>query len=104
MSELKGKGQELTGTAKEKLGKATGDADLEAEGKAEKLEGKGRQMVEKGQGKARGGKGESHLDLASVAIDYRAQKGDRSQFLKGGLLMFRCRHQSIRLRRCELHR
>jgi uncharacterized protein YjbJ (UPF0337 family) len=38
--ELKGKAKEASGFVKDKAGEATGDADLEARGEAERTEGK----------------------------------------------------------------
>jgi uncharacterized protein YjbJ (UPF0337 family) len=38
--QIKGKVHQVQGDAKEKVGKLTGDADLEAEGKDENLQGK----------------------------------------------------------------
>lgn len=40
MDRLKGKGKEVVGEGKERAGRATGDKDLEAEGRADKFEGK----------------------------------------------------------------
>ena len=42
---VKGKGRQATGSAKETAGKATGNEELEAEGKAEKLQGKGQDTL-----------------------------------------------------------
>ncbi len=42
----KNKTEEATGTAKEKLGQATGDEDIEADGRADQAEGKTRQAGE----------------------------------------------------------
>jgi len=39
VDKAKDKAQEVTGAAKEKIGDATGDADLEAEGKKDKAAG-----------------------------------------------------------------
>lgn len=47
--EFEGKGKQIKGTIKEKVGEVTGDRDLEAEGEAENLEGD----VQEGFGKAR---------------------------------------------------
>ncbi|MBU2697137.1 MULTISPECIES: CsbD family protein [Pimelobacter] len=44
---IKNQAEETTGKAKEALGKATGDEDLEAEGKADKLKGSLKQAGEK---------------------------------------------------------
>lgn len=44
---MKNKGQELTGDAKEKLGKATGNESLEAKGKRDQLSGNLKQAGEK---------------------------------------------------------
>ena len=43
--QIKGKQHELTGKLKEKLGKATNDPDLEAEGQTENLSGKVQKKV-----------------------------------------------------------
>jgi len=43
---IEDKSEELKGVAKEKIGSATGDRDLEAEGKADKVMGKAGQAVE----------------------------------------------------------
>ena len=43
--ELKGKGKQVAGTAKEKLGKLTGDRDLEESGQADRAEGQVRRKV-----------------------------------------------------------
>ena len=42
---LEGKAKEVIGEGKERLGEATGDEEMEAEGTADKLEGKGQGMV-----------------------------------------------------------
>ncbi len=47
--EIRGKIDEAAGTVKEKIGRATGDVDLEDEGAGQRFEGK----VEGGVGKAR---------------------------------------------------
>lgn len=47
--EVKGSAKKMTGTVKDKLGKATGDEQMRAEGKADKAEG----SVQKGFGKAK---------------------------------------------------
>ena len=57
--ELKGKGKQVAGTAKEKLGKLTGDRDLEARGDQERFDGKVQEKV----GKARRKVGEALEDL-----------------------------------------
>jgi uncharacterized protein YjbJ (UPF0337 family) len=44
---LEGKAKEIVGEGKERLGEATGDEEMEAEGTADKLEGKGQGMVGK---------------------------------------------------------
>ncbi len=49
--EVKGKGKQLTGTIKDKVGEMTGNARLEAEGEAENLEGKIQQKLGKGRRK-----------------------------------------------------
>ena len=45
------KGKEVTGSAKEKLGKATGNEEMEAEGAAEKMEGKTKGAIGKAKDK-----------------------------------------------------
>jgi len=57
--ELKGKGKQVKGTAKEKLGKLTGDRDLQEQGSQERAEGKVQETV----GKARRTVGEAVEDL-----------------------------------------
>lgn len=57
--ELKGKGKQVAGTAKEKLGKLTGDRDLEESGQADRAEGKVQEKV----GKVRRKVGEAVEDL-----------------------------------------
>jgi uncharacterized protein YjbJ (UPF0337 family) len=57
--EVKGKGKQVAGTAKEKLGKLTGNRDLEASGNQERFEGK----VQDKLGKARRKVGEAVEDL-----------------------------------------
>jgi len=57
--EVKGKGKQVAGTAKEKLGKLTGNRDLEDRGNQEQVEGKVQQKV----GKARRKIGEAVEDL-----------------------------------------
>jgi uncharacterized protein YjbJ (UPF0337 family) len=57
--ELKGKGKQVKGTAKEKLGKLTGDRDLQKRGSDERFEGKVQEKV----GKARRKVGEAVEDL-----------------------------------------
>src|SRR5690606_40591013 len=47
--EVKGSAKKVTGTVKDKVGKATGDKSMQAEGKAEKAEG----SIQKGVGKAK---------------------------------------------------
>lgn len=47
--EVKGSAKKMTGTVKDKVGKATGDDAMRAEGKAEKAEG----SIQKGIGKAK---------------------------------------------------
>lgn len=53
--EIKGKGKQAAGGARDKLGEVTRDPDLEAEGEAERAEGD----VQEGFGKARRKVGES---------------------------------------------
>ena len=57
--ELKGKGKQITGTAKEKLGKLTDNRDLEDEGVADRVEGD----VQEKFGKAKRKIGEAVEDL-----------------------------------------
>ena len=57
--ELKGKGREVKGAVKEKLGKTIGDRDMEARGNLERTEGK----VQKTVGKTRRKVGEAVEDL-----------------------------------------
>jgi uncharacterized protein YjbJ (UPF0337 family) len=57
--EVKGKGKQIAGTAKEKLGKLTGDRGLEDRGNQERFEGKVQEKV----GKARRKVGEAIEDL-----------------------------------------
>jgi uncharacterized protein YjbJ (UPF0337 family) len=57
--ELKGKGKQITGAAKEKLGRLAGNRDLEEKGSQERFEGK----VEATVGKTRRKVGEAVEDL-----------------------------------------
>ena len=57
--ELKGKGKQITGVAKEKLGKLAGNRDLEEKGSEERFEGR----VEEKVGKARRKVGEAVENL-----------------------------------------
>ena len=57
--EVKGKGKQFAGTAKEHLGKLAGDRDLQESGEQEQFEGKVQQKV----GKARRNVGEAIEDL-----------------------------------------
>lgn len=57
--ELKGKGKEVTGAAKEQLGKLSGNPDLEEKGRQEEAAGKVQETV----GKARRKIGEAVEDL-----------------------------------------
>lgn len=57
--EIKGKGKQVAGAAKEKLGRLAGDRDLEDKGNAERFEGKVQEKV----GKARRKIGEAVEDL-----------------------------------------
>jgi len=57
--EVKGKGKQIKGTAKEQLGKLTGSRDLQDEGSGEKLEGN----VQEKLGRARRKVGEAVEDL-----------------------------------------
>ena len=57
--EVKGKGKQVKGAAKEKLGELTGDRNLEERGSQERFEGK----VEEKVGKARRKVGEAIEDL-----------------------------------------
>ena len=45
--ELKGKGKQITGAAKEKLGKLAGNRDLEEKGSHERFEGKVEEKIGK---------------------------------------------------------
>lgn len=47
--EMKGSAKKMAGTVKDKVGKATGDDKMRAEGKADKAEG----SIQKGVGKAK---------------------------------------------------
>jgi uncharacterized protein YjbJ (UPF0337 family) len=57
--ELKGKGKQVKGAAKEKLGEVVGNRDLQERGSAERSEGKVQETV----GKARRKVGEAIEDL-----------------------------------------
>lgn len=57
--ELKGKGKQVVGTAKEKVGHLVGDRDLEERGKQDHFEGK----VQEGAGKVRRKVGAAIEDL-----------------------------------------
>jgi len=57
--EVKGKGKQIAGVAKEKLGKLAGDRDLEEKGSQERFEGKVQEKV----GKVRRKVGEAVEDL-----------------------------------------
>ena len=57
--EIKGKGKQVKGTAKEKLGRLAGDRDLEDEGRGDRFEGK----VQENFGKARRKVGDAVEDL-----------------------------------------
>lgn len=57
--EIKGKGKQVSGAAKEKLGKLAGNRNLEEEGNQERFEGK----VEEKVGKVRRKVGEAVEDL-----------------------------------------
>ena len=57
--EVKGKGKQIAGTAKEHLGKLTGDRDLQERGEQERFAGKVQNKV----GKARRKVGEAIEDL-----------------------------------------
>jgi uncharacterized protein YjbJ (UPF0337 family) len=50
---IKGKAQQASGKAKEKIGQATGNERLRDEGTADQIEGKGREMVGKGKDAAK---------------------------------------------------
>jgi uncharacterized protein YjbJ (UPF0337 family) len=58
--EIKGKGKQIKGAAKEKLGKLAGNRNLEEKGSEERFEGK----VEEKVGKARRKVGEAVEDLS----------------------------------------
>jgi len=49
--ELKGKGKQVKGSAKEELGKLTGDRDLEERGREERFKGNIQEKVGKGRRK-----------------------------------------------------
>lgn len=57
--EIKGKGKQVKGTAKEKLGRLAGDRDLEDEGRGDRFEGE----VQENFGKARRKVGDAVEDL-----------------------------------------
>ena len=57
--EVKGKGKQIKGTAKEKLGKLAGDRDLQERGRQDRFEGK----VQEKTGKVRRKVGEAVEDL-----------------------------------------
>jgi uncharacterized protein YjbJ (UPF0337 family) len=57
--EVKGKGKQVKGAVKEKLGKVTGDRDLEDRGTADRVEGR----VQEGVGKTKRKIGEAVEDL-----------------------------------------
>ncbi len=59
--ELEGKGRQVKGTAKEKLGKLVGNPELQDKGNAERVEGKVQEKV----GKARRKVGEAIEDLGN---------------------------------------
>lgn len=50
---IQGKGKDLIGTGKEKLGEMTGDEPLQAEGRSQKAEGKVQNVVGRVKDKAR---------------------------------------------------
>jgi uncharacterized protein YjbJ (UPF0337 family) len=58
-NEVRGKIDQVTGTAKEHIGRATGDVDLQDEGAAERISGN----IEEGFGRARRKTGEALKDL-----------------------------------------
>ena len=45
MDKAKGKGKEIIGEGKERVGRATGDEEMEAEGGVDKVEGKAQGVV-----------------------------------------------------------
>lgn len=47
VDKMKNKAEEVTGSAKEKVGEATGDSDMEAEGKLDQVKGNLKQAGEK---------------------------------------------------------
>jgi uncharacterized protein YjbJ (UPF0337 family) len=51
MDKAKGKGKEIVGEAKERVGKATGDEEMDAEGGVDKAEGKAQGVVGKAKDK-----------------------------------------------------
>jgi len=65
--ELKGKGKQVKGTAKEKLGKLAGNRDLQERGSNERFEGEVQEKV----GKARRKVGEAIEDLGGKIASKR---------------------------------
>jgi uncharacterized protein YjbJ (UPF0337 family) len=65
--ELKGKGKQVAGTAKEKVGRLTGDPDLQDRGSAERVEGKVQEKI----GKARRKVGEAIEDVGNKIASKR---------------------------------
>jgi uncharacterized protein YjbJ (UPF0337 family) len=65
--ELKGKGKQITGAAKEKLGKLAGDRDLEEKGSQERFDGK----VEEKVGKVRRKVGDAVEDIGERIANKR---------------------------------
>jgi uncharacterized protein YjbJ (UPF0337 family) len=59
--ELKGKGKQIKGTAKQKLGKLAGDRDLQERGSEERFDGKVQEKV----GKARRKVGDAVKDIGN---------------------------------------
>ena len=49
---IKGRGKEVIGAGKEKLGEMTGDEQLQAEGRSQKVAGKVQKAVDRVKGKA----------------------------------------------------
>ena len=65
--ELKGKGKQVKGTAKEKLGKLAGNRDLQERGSNERFEGRVQERI----GKARRKVGEAIEDLGGKIASKR---------------------------------
>jgi uncharacterized protein YjbJ (UPF0337 family) len=57
VDKAKNKAQELKGTAKENVGRASGDRDLEAEGRSDRAKGSIKQAAEKVKDAVKGARG-----------------------------------------------